>query len=181
MPSRRTLLGTLPSLGMAALASRTALAADARASYRVPAMELLYECDATLTPPQEFGRTVEGTRRVIPITGGTFAGPKLRGTVVPGGADWNLQRADGSSSVEAAYYLKADDGVLIRIVNKGVGDPATRRPGTETGEAFFMFTSPVFEAPAGKYDWLNRGTFIATLGARKDSRNAVLIRVFQVI
>jgi hypothetical protein len=44
-----------------------------------------------------------------------------------------------------------------------------------------MFTHPVFEAPSGKYDWMNRSMFVATLGARKDSMNAVLIRVVQII
>ena len=44
-----------------------------------------------------------------------------------------------------------------------------------------MFTTPSFEAPVGKYDWMNRSVFVATLGARKDVRNAVLIRVFRVV
>ena len=180
MSTRRTLLGSLPALGMLSLAAPGHAAAPARPGYRVPGFELLYECDVTLTPAEEFGKTVEGTRRIIPITGGTFSGPKLRGTVVPGGADWNLQRSDGASSVEAAYYLKTDDGVLIRIVNKGVSDPALRRPATDTSEGFAMFTIPVFEAPVGRYDWLNRATFVGTLGTRKDAKNAVLIRVFQL-
>jgi hypothetical protein len=44
-----------------------------------------------------------------------------------------------------------------------------------------MFTTPVFEAPAGKYEWLKRSIFVATLGARRKAQNAVLIRVFQVV
>jgi Protein of unknown function (DUF3237) len=97
-----------------------------------------------------------------------------------GGADWNLLRNDGAGTVEADYYLRTDDGILVRIVNKGVGaTPPTTDP--VTGERFFMFTHPVFEAPLGKYDWLNGSQFIATLGARKDSTNSVLIRVFQVV
>jgi hypothetical protein len=44
-----------------------------------------------------------------------------------------------------------------------------------------MFTHPEFEAPAGKYDWMNRAMFVGTLGARREVRNAVLIRVFQVV
>jgi hypothetical protein len=44
-----------------------------------------------------------------------------------------------------------------------------------------MFTSPSFEAPAGKYDWMKKAVFVGTLGARAAVRNAVLIRVFRVV
>jgi hypothetical protein len=98
-----------------------------------------------------------------------------------GGWDWNLSRSDGASSVEAAYYMKTDDGVLIRIVNKGVSNGGAPPGANENGERFYMFTHPSFEAPVGKYDWLNRGMYVGTLGARKDARNAVLIRVFRMV
>jgi hypothetical protein len=147
---------------------------------RIPKLEFVYECDATLSPALDFGKTVEGQRRVIPITGGTVRGPRIRGELLSGASDWNLTRNDGAGSVDADYYLKTDDGILIRIVNRGVGGtPPSTDPAT--GERFFMFTHPTFEAPIGKYDWLNRSMFVATLGARKGSTNAVLIRVFQLI
>ena len=147
---------------------------------RVPKFDFVYECDATLSPALDFGKTVEGQRRVIPITGGTVRGPRIRGELLSGGSDWNLTRNDGAGSVEADYYLRTDDGILIRIVNRGVGGtPPSTDPAT--GERFFMFTHPTFEAPTGKYDWMNRSMFVATLGARKDSTNAVLIRVFQIV
>ena len=75
-------------LGSASLASAVALPAvtqsqepakDATAfppGIRVPKFELLYECDATLLPAQELGKTVEGQRRIIPIAGGKFQGPR---------------------------------------------------------------------------------------------------------
>lgn len=147
---------------------------------RQPRFEFVYECDVTIAETLQFGATAEGQRRIIPITGGRFRGPKMRGVVLPIGADWNLLRGDNSGSAEAAYYIKTDDGVYIRVVNTGRGNgspPTTER----NGEHFFMFTTPVFEAPIGKYEWLNRTTFVATLGARHEVRNAVLIRVFQVV
>ncbi len=186
MTDRRSFL-SLACLGLAAGTSDIALAAESQeptasppAGARLPQFEFVYECDATLMPAVEMGKTVEGERRIIPITGGTVRGPKIRAELLHGGWDWNLSRSDGAGSVDAAYYMKTDDGVLIRIVNKGVGagGPPTT---SENGERFFMFTHPEFEAPVGKYDWMNRGTFIGTLGARKDSHNAVLIRVFQVV
>ena len=84
-------------------------------------MQFVYECNVTIAPAQDFGPTVEGRRRVIPITGGSFQGPRMRGQVVSEGPDWNLSRNDGASSVDADYYLRTDDGVTIRVVNKGVG------------------------------------------------------------
>jgi len=148
---------------------------------RVPVMKFVYDCDATLLPAIPFGDTLEGTRRIIPITGGTVKGPRIRGEVINIGADWNLSRKDGASSVEAAYYLRTDDGVIIRVVNKGVGAMSAPPGKADDAEPFFMFTTPVFEAPAGKYDWLNHSIFVATLGARRKAQNAVLIRVFQVV
>ena len=146
---------------------------------KVPAFTFIYECVATIAPAMDFGRTLEGQRRVIPITGGTFRGPRIRGEVVNNGADWNLSRADGASSVDAAYYLKTDDRVLIRVVNRGIGGPPAPAAPNAT-ELFFMYTHPEFEAPTGKYDWLNRAMFIGTLGARRGVKNEVLIRVFEL-
>lgn len=187
MIDRRHFLG---SAGLALAAGHPAIvrAADGTPTpgspptgIRVPRCELLYECDATLSPAVELGKTVEGQRRIIPITGGSFRGPRIRGELVSGGWDWNLSRSDGAGTVEAAYYLKTDDGVLIRIVNSGVGAAGPPSTDAATGESFFMFTHPSFEAPTGKYDWLNRAMFVGTLGARKNSQNAVLIRVFQLV
>jgi hypothetical protein len=191
MTDRRRFLG-LASLGAAsvALAPEMASAADAApapgagvpAGVRVPRFELLYECDATLLPALDFGKTPEGQRRIIPITGGTIKGPQIRGQVVSGGYDWNLQRSDTASTVEAAYYLKTDDGVFIRVVNKGVSSGGPPSTDASSGELFFMFTHPSFEAPIGsKYEWLNRAMFVGTLGARKDAKDAVLIRVFRLV
>ena len=191
MTTRRTFLGTtplalsvsIPSLALSAAPEATSPtnAFKLPAGVRVPKLEFVYECDATLESALDFGKTYEGQRRIIPITGGTVRGPKIRGELLNGGADWNLTRNDGAGSVEAAYYLKTDDGVLIRIVNKGVGGGAPPTPEKDTGERFFMFTHPSFEAPIGKYDWMNRSMFVGTLGARKDAHNAVLIRVFRVV
>lgn len=186
MIGRRTLLSgaALGAVGFGLESSTSAAGAAVMngqlpPNARVPAMRFVYECDATLSEAEPFGPTFEGVRRIIPITGGTVRGPNLNGVVLPGSYDWNLSRSDGGHSVEAAYFLRTDDGVTIRVVNRGVGGAPSES--NESGERFFMFTHPVFEAPTGKYDWLNRAMFIATLGARKDTKDAVLIRVFMVI
>ena len=200
MLDRRRMLGLAALAGAAVLPRARAAGTEARAGANAgagagagpaaapaalpvgemqPRLELFYECDVTLAPIEDFGPTLEGHRRVIPITGGSFRGPHIRGTVLAGGADWNLQRSDGGGSVEAAYYLRTDDGVTIRIVNTGRGSDAERRISPDGKELHFMCTQPVFEAPTGRYDWINRATFIGTLGARVGAQNGVLIRVYR--
>lgn len=66
----------LTSLGGVIAAS--ALPARAWAATDAPGLDFVYEAIVTLEPTQEFGPTPLGTRRRIPITGGTFAGPRIR-------------------------------------------------------------------------------------------------------
>lgn len=184
MVNRREVVGSLSGAGLAGLqvaaSSQSAVAQGLPPGAKVPGFEFLYECTVTLAPALQFGRTFEGTRRVIPITGGTFQGPRLSGAVLAGGADWNLTRTDGAGSVDASYYLRTSNGVLIRITNQGVGGGGP--PKEQTGpERFLMFTTPRFEAPIGPYDWLNRGSYVGTLGVRVGVQDAVLIRVFQLM
>lgn len=187
MVNRREMARVIGLAGLAEIASSAGIAAAAGrggnvlpAGAKVPAFALLYECTVTISPAIDFGPTVEGHRRVIPITGGTFRGPRMRGTVLNEGADWNLSRKDGAGSADAAYYLRTDDQVLIRVVNQGVGAPrAAADPAA--AERFIMYTHAAFEAPTGKYDWLNRGMFFGTLSIRRGVRDAVLIRMFHLV
>jgi len=148
------------------------------------ATELVLEARVTVATPMEFGSTPYGRRRVIPITGGTFSGPRLNGVVVPGGADWQVIRADGVTELTALYELKTDDGTLIHVSNKGLRHgPDAVMQRLARGEAvdpasYYFRTVPVFEAPTGAYEWLNRSVFVGT-GARYASE--VHVRVFQVL
>ena len=143
----------------AILAASPAVAQQGPPPAEDPGLELLYRSVVILAPAVEVGQTPLGTRRYIPITGGTFEGPDIRGEILPGGWDWQLSRPDGCTQIVADYFIKTDDGVIINVVNSGVlcgpnedGSPNPAR------------TSPVFEAPIGKYDWLNKGGYIGTLG-----------------
>jgi len=141
------------------------------------AFEEVVTLDAAITP----GQTAMGGRNLIPITGGTFSGPGLagegiHGTIIGGGWDWQLRRADGCTKIHADYMLRTDDGAVINVVNDGVScrakDPTA-----------IIRTHPVFEAPLGRYDWLSQGAFIGTLdpATMPDGRHAVRIRFYRVI
>ena len=158
------------------LASWAALAlAGPAAAQDAPTLEFAFEEIVSLGEVTLPGATARGERIIIPITGGTFEGPGIRGVVIPGGWDWQLRRADGCTEVEADYFLKTDDGVVINVVNTGVicfgagGAPLPVR------------THPVFEAPRGKYEWLSQNAFVGTLElAPPENGPAVRIRFYRV-
>lgn len=124
-----------------------------------PGLELLYRSVVKLGQMIPVGETALGMRRIIPITGGTFEGPNMRGEILPMGWDWQLDRPDGCTQIIADYFLRTDDGVVINVVNSG----ALCRP-AEDGTPRPVRTSPVFEAPRGAYEWLGQGGYIGTLG-----------------
>lgn len=128
-------------------------------------MELLVQCD----PPLEIGEMFDGNKKVIPIVGGTFEGPELKGEILPGGADWNTTLPDGSSEVWARYTLKADDGTLISVTNQGKLVPKPSAGDKDKPfnfkEDMYAYTVPSFEVSNEKYDWLNKNLFIGTLDA----------------
>ncbi len=141
-----------------------------------PRLEFAFEEIVTLGQAIPVGETSLGRRNIIPITGGTFEGPGIRGTVMAGGWDWQLTRADGCTEVEADYMLRTDDGVVINVVNVGALCPPVE------GRPVPVRTQPRFEAPIGKYDWLNRAAFIGTLERAADVEGpAVRIRFYKAI
>jgi len=147
--------------------------------------ELRHVCDieADVGPIRDLGPTPHGRRRIVPILGGTVTGPRLEANIVPGGADWQYVRSDSIVELVARYSIKTRDGTEIAIVNRGLrrADPETMAR-MSRGEAVdpalvYCRTVPVFEAPAGPYDWLNGSIFVATAVRLPDK---VRIRVFEV-
>ena len=118
-----------------------------------PQLEFAMQLKVTLGESFSINNTQHGRRTVIPITGGTFEGPELKGTILNGGADYQLNGANGRSEVEAIYCLKTDDGIYIHIRNRGI---------IASGDGGFYFKcAPQFEAPAdSKYGWLNNALFV---------------------
>ena len=125
--------------------------------------------------PITIGETAEGLRRIIPITGGHIVGPRLNGEILAAGADYQLIRADGYSTLDARYTARLDNGALLYIVNVGVryGAPEvmekiTRGEPVNPDEVYFR-TSPRFETSSADHQWLLRPLFIAT-GTRHPDR-----------
>lgn len=122
------------------------------------------------------GETPLGKRNIVPITGGTFSGPGIEGTIIAGGWDWQLTRSDGCTEIEADYMIQTNDGVVINVFNVGALCPP------EAGVRSPAKTQPRFEAPKGKYDWLNRSAFIGTLDLAPGAAGpAVRIRIYKAV
>jgi len=146
-------------------------------------LQPLFKAEISLAAAQELGATPQGRRRIIGITGGRFAGERLSGRVLPGGADWQVVRADGVADLDARYTLETSDGALIYVRNRGYRHgPAEVLKKLSAGEEvdpslYYMRTTPLFETGDARYAWLNRIVCVAT-GARRAA--AVELDVFEV-
>ncbi len=146
-------------------------------------LKRLYNAEITLGAPQELGETPLGRRRIIGVTGGRFAGERLSGRVLAGGADWQLIRPDGVAVIDTRYTMETSDGALIYVRNRGFrhGPPEVLRriaAGEDVDPSlYYMRTTPALETGDPRYAWLNRIVCVAS-GARRAA--AVEIEVFEV-
>jgi hypothetical protein len=133
-----------------------------------PRLTLAFELRATVGPPQEVGDVAHGRRRIVPITGGTFEGPGIKGKVVPGGADWQIIRPDGFSELDTRYTLETDKGQIIYVQNAGIRHAAPevmkRLLAGETVDPSLVYfrTVPTFETSSPELQWLTRAIFVGT-------------------
>lgn len=144
---------------MAMLALHTLVAAAQPAIDDTPKLDFVMQLNVTLGAPYSVGETPQGRRTVIPLTGGTFEGPRLKGTIIDGGADYQLASLDGKrTSLEAIYSIKTDDGIYIHIRNRGIICTGTDANGAPQ---FYFKAAPQFEAPADSpYAWLNNAIYV---------------------
>ena len=144
---------------------------------------LAFEAHVLLGTPLEVGQVPRGRRRVIPIVGGTFEGPGLKGRVLSGGADWQIVRDDGLAELDTRYALETDKGQVIYVQNAGIrrAPPeitAQLLAGQPVNPALVYFrTVPTFETAAPDLQWLTRSVFVGT-GERNPSD--VVIRFWRV-
>ena len=124
-----------------------------------PQLEFVMQLRVTLGQSYAIDNTQHGRRHIIPITGGTFEGPGLRGTIIDGGADYQTASADGKrTELEAIYSIKTDDGVYIHVRNRGIICTATDAEGRPS---FYFRAAPQFETDANsRYGWLNNALFV---------------------
>jgi len=148
-----------------------------------PQLAFVMQVQVEVAAPLELGEIHGSHQRVVPITGGTFQGPRLRGQVLNTGADWQITRSDDVAVLDARYLLQPERGQLIAVHNRGIRhgapDLATRIAAGEyvhPSEYYFM-TTPVFETAAPELQWLTRSIFI---GRGERERSRVLLNIWRL-
>jgi Protein of unknown function (DUF3237) len=133
-----------------------------------PRLAFIFAAHVTVDEPLDLGDIGKGRRRIVPITGGEFSGPDMRGAVLGGGADWQIIRSDGVAELEARYTLRCDDGALIQARNMALrhGPPAViaelaaGRP--VAPDSYYFRGATFFETGAARYAWLTQHIVICT-------------------
>ncbi len=115
-----------------------------------------------------------GSRMIVPVTGGTFTGPKLKGTALSNGGDWITWRPDGASLLNVRATLKTDDDQLIYMTYDGV---MYTPPGGKPADMYWR-TTPRFETGSQKYEWLTR---VVAVGVGVPTPGKAAYRVFQIL
>ncbi len=136
-----------------------------------PSLSLVYRLEAVLGEPLEVGEVSQGRRRIVPLTGGTFAGPELNGKLLPGtSADWQIVLGDGTALGDIRYTLQTDGGALLYVLSRGVrhGSPEVLerigRGEDVDGSEYTFRTSTQIETASRELAWLNKGVFIGVGG-----------------
>ena len=125
-----------------------------------PVLTQVYSLKAVMGPPMDFGDVQAGHRCVVPLVGGTFTGPELNGSLLPGGsACWQIASSDSTALAEVRYTLQTDSGALLYVRSSGVG----RCHREVAGEPLFHATTRI-ETAAPYLDWLSAAVFVTVAG-----------------
>ena len=152
-----------------------------------PILEPVADLTVFVATPVEAGAVTglhsRGRRRIIPITGGKVTG-QLSGTVLPGGADFQIVVSDTCADLDARYLLQLDNGEHVFVMNRAlrrgsVEDIAKLVRGEPVDPAAIYFRcAPTFEVSSPSLAWLTESLFVGT-GARFPDR--VEMRFFRVM
>ena len=140
-----------------------------------PILDHVFDMTVKLDPIHELGNGRAGTRRIIPIVGGTVTGPRIRGKLLNVGADWQTLFSNGVAELDTRYAMETHDGAVIEIVNYGFrhgpGEvlAAVARGEDVSPEKYYMRTQARLETGDERYEWVNRTLFVGTGGRFKGS------------
>jgi muconolactone delta-isomerase len=133
-----------------------------------PQISPVYRLEASLGEPIELGDTAAGHQRIVPLTGGTFTGPEIFGTLIPGAsADWQTQLPDGTVLGDIRYVLQTESGEFLYVQSHSIrhGSPevlARLSRGEDVDPTKYTFrTSTQITTASRELDWLNKGIFVS--------------------
>jgi hypothetical protein len=141
--------------------------------------------DVDVEPIVELGSLPLGVRRFVPFRGGTFEGRDgLRGTLGPGGVDWQVARPDGVLEIDAHYVLVTDTDESIEVQSRGLRsaspDVAARIASGEIVDAteYYFRTHIRLATASPRLAWMNDLLAVSTGQRRRDT---VRIDVHEVL
>jgi Protein of unknown function (DUF3237) len=149
-----------------------------------PQLTFAFEITVDVQPPLDLGETQAGHRRIVTIARGVVSGPKLEGRILPGGADWQILRPDGTADLDARYTIQAGDGALIYVINRGVRHgPADVLARLNQGErvdpaSYYFRSAATFETSAPQHAWLTRAVMVG-VGERYPDK--VVVRFWELL
>ncbi|MEU7278446.1 DUF3237 domain-containing protein [Streptomyces sp. NPDC045431] len=147
-----------------------------------PSLTFVFEIRAEIAEHLHIGHGDGERTEFTPITGGSVHGPRLTGTVLPGGGDWSSTRGE-IFQLEARYLIRADDGAVIDIVNRGYYHEGGTSPEQYDGALMvaragtYFRTAPVFRTDAPAHRWLAETVFV---GLAREEDGHIVIRCYSV-
>ena len=129
------------------------------------------------------GPVPAGRRRIAPVPGGRFTGPRLSGSVLPGGADWVINRADGVMVIDVRLTLKTDAGALLYLAYQGrflAAPEAMARFGTGAlldRQEYSLAVSARLECGDARYTWVND---LIIVGTGEQTRSGPIYDLFAI-
>jgi hypothetical protein len=139
-----------------------------------PELRFAFAIRAKVAPIKDLGQTARGHRRIIDILGGEVFGPRLEGEILPGGADWQIVRPDGTIEVVARYTIRSSAGATIYVQNEGLRAASPEiLARMSNGEAvplgsYHFRTAPRFETAEPSLKWLECATFVGKAARAPD-------------
>jgi len=149
-----------------------------------PGLSFAFEVAVDVQAPLDLGQTQAGHRRIVAIGSGVVSGPRLQGRVLPGSADWQILRSDGTADLDARYTIEADDGGLIYVVNRGVRHGPTdvlarlNRSEHVDPASYYFRSAAIFETSAPQHAWLTRAVMV---GVGERYPHKVVIRFWELL
>jgi hypothetical protein len=130
------------------------------------------------------GKTPAGKRRIAPVAGGIFEGARLRGKILPGGADWVMVRPDDNFTIDVRLTLRTDDDALVYLSYQGLfkasaeNQARLRRGEMLRPEDYVIRTVAKFESGDEKYFWLND---VLAIGAGRQTKDGAVYEIFEIL
>lgn len=129
-------------------------------------LEPLLRMNVHLGQRYKIGAIPKGRRNIWTLTGGTVEGPRIRGTVVPVGGEFELIDSEGVCHIDVRLVISTHDEASIFVQYFGIANTtpeakARYRAGetVDFGDTYFV-TQPRFETSHPAYAWLNHAMAI---------------------